>query len=218
MSILERKGSGAVRPVPLPMDLDAGALNIKQAVIVLCFVGMCMVVVALGLGLAVLVVWRGGYWLVLGLLGLLVAFVALAMAGVVFWLAVRAWYDHRERLIEWHNTAVDGYVNSGDRGIVAEPNDWSFSAESPVHMVWLAVQLHEQVVGGAETPYSVRNLVGLHLWRGRRVGELTKSEAERVGRKLAALDLIEGRMEGYAGRWVPRSAGEAAERVLKGWR
>jgi hypothetical protein len=68
----------------------------------------------------------------------------------------------------------------------------------------------------------VREIEGDVWLRGSRgnlvkLGNVSAGTAERMGRRLAELGLVEGRKNRSAGRWVAASADEVLAMVADGW-
>jgi len=200
------------------MSLEHGALDVTTALRVGSFVLLCIVVAIAG---AALLGWALADREVRGLAlaaGVMVAGVALLVGGTVLGLAVRSWLAHQERLELWNDAALANYELLAGAVEVEEYTEYSFVATNPLHVSWLALEVQRRVDAGDETPYSVRALRGPIIVAGRRVGELSKAQAEAVSRAFGLLGLVVGRTEGYAGRWVPQCSDEALAMVAERWR
>lgn len=218
MELVSKTGTRTRAPAAPHMSLEHGALDVVTALRVGAFALLCIIVAVAG---AAVVGWsladRDARGLAL-VAGALVSLVALLVGGTVLGLAVRAWLAHQARLELWNDAALANYELLSGAVEVEEYTEYSFIAANPLHVAWLAYQVHQRVAVDGGTPYSSRELRGPIIVAGRRVGELSKVQAEAVSRMFAQLGLVEGRVEGYAGRWVPQSTDEALQLVIARWR
>lgn len=201
----------AQRPAAPPVDLDAGRLDIVRAALAGGFV-----ILALLFGLA-------GAWIasvtsssLLRLFGGALAGIALLFGGVVVWVSVREWLDHRARILDWHAVSIEAYERLQGAETVQKVTEWELSPDNPGHVLLAALLVHQRVMAGESTPYSVRSLQGPYFLAGRRVGNMNKLSAELMGRRLAQLGMIDGRREGAAGEWVPANADEIMAMIARG--
>lgn len=218
MELERRERARVSAPVKPFMDLDVGEFDIRGAALSAVFVFVALLVALLA-AVALRYSFTRDYWNFLsGGFALLVALLACWLAYGVGALTWGRWCDHRERLRAWHEAGLNSYVNS--RGVIEaeEITEYSFSADNPLHVLWVALDVQRRVDSGEDTPYSARALRGPMFFAGRRVGELSKQQAERMSARLAALSLIEGRREGYAGRWRASGADMVVDVVRERWR
>lgn len=203
------------RPVEPPVDLDAGRLDVVRAALAGAFVLGCVLVAALGAWALLSAIEHNNR------LGSIVAgavvLVCLVFGGVVLWLSVLEWVRHQDRLSAWHDAALAAYSDAGAETIETV-SEWELSIDNPGHVIVAALDVMLRLRDGSEMPYSVRELRGPIMWSGRRVGSLSKIGAESMSRRFADLGLVAGRREGFAGAWVPRSADEVLDLVLRNWR
>lgn len=210
MDIYTRERTRSAAPVKPFVDLDVGAIDIKDAALAFAF-AFGMLVVAVCGTLVLKYSFTREYWnFISGAFGLVVALVSIYMGASVVRLTLVRWQAHQERLARWDTAALESYVNLGGGVYTDEMTEYSFSADNPLHVAWCAIEVMRRRRAGDDTPWSTRNLRGPMFLGARRVGELSKTEAERMGARFASLGFIEGRCEGSAGRWRV----ETAERVF----
>jgi hypothetical protein len=206
------------RPVEPPISLDAGRLDVTRAALVGVFV-LGSLTVATG-GAWVVMRATGSYqvnWLAL-LFGAGTSVVALSFGGVVLWVSIREWLDHRGRVQDWHAASLYAYEQLGAVETIDQVSEWELTTDNPAHVLVVALWVHQRLQEGRTTPYAVRSLAGPLFLAGRRVGEMSKLSAERMGQKFEQLGLVAGREERRAGAWVPRTQDEVVQTVLKSWR
>ena len=94
---------------------------------------------------------------------------------------------------------------------------WELMTDRPLHMLGLALALHERVKRGEDTPFSTRQLTG-DVWLGNvKLGQLTPAAAEEASRFLADVGLVKGRQARQAGRWAAESTEEVIQAVARRW-
>lgn len=211
MSIRGIDSTLAQRPAAPPIDLNAGRLDIARAALAGGFV-----VLALFVALA-------GVWVVsvaestlLQIFGAALAGVALLFGGIVIWVSVHEWTDHRTRVQDWHNVSIEAYERLQGAETVQHVSEWELSPDNPAHVLLAALLVHMRVQAGEMTPYSVRQLHGPYFLANKRVGNLSKLSAERMSARLAQLGLVDGRSPGLAGAWIPESADDILRIVSSG--
>lgn len=206
MEMYTRERSRQAAPVAPFVDLDVGAVDIKDAALSFAFAFGMLVVAALG-ALILKYSYTEAYWNHLSAaFGLCVSLVAVYMGWTVLSLTLARWQAHQERLAAWDAAALAGYSALGGSTYTDEVTEYSFSADNPLHVAWCALDVMRRVRAGDELPWATRRLRGPLFLGSRRVGELSKTEAERMAQRFAALGFIQGRQEGYAGRWCVESA------------
>lgn len=206
------------RPIEPPIDLDTGRLDIARAALAGAFVLGSLVVILLGAWIVAGA--TSGYQVnIIGVVfGGGVVAIALTFGGVVLYVSVYEWLDHRQRVQDWHAVSLNAYEELGAVETVEQVNEWSFTVDNPAHVLLAALWTHQRLQEGIETPHSVRALYGPVFLAGRRVGEVGKLTAEQMGRKFEDLGLVVGRGERRAGSWVPEDLNEVWSTVLKNWK
>jgi len=202
-----------VRPAAPPIDLDAGRLDIVRAGLAGGFVLISVLVSVLGL---VLVLYVNS--LVVDILGAAIGGIGFTFGGVVLWVSVTEWTDHRDRVREWHNASIQAYIDLSGAEKVEQVSEWELSAANPAHVLIVALWAHMRVMEGEGNAFTVRKLNTPIFLGGRRVGNLSKLGAESMGTAFAKLGLIEGRREGYSGEWKPQTADDVLDLVVNHWR
>lgn len=218
MELQRREQVRVSKPLAPPIDLDAGAIDLRQAVLAVLF-GLGLLVVALGGALVVSLSARGSDWSWLGIIaGALVSLVGVGLGGTVFRVLLLQWHDHRARVVAWNTAALGSYIEQRGAVIAEEITEYSFTVSNPLHVMVIALEVHRRVVAGEEFAHATRSLRGPVFMGGVRVGELSKTRAEEMAQRLAALGLIVGRCEGYAGRWSPVSYDDVIVRLTSAQR
>lgn len=117
-------------------------------------------------------------------------------------------------------TKVSVPILPTEQETVKELSD-SFSPDNQSSVVSVATWIQLELSKGHETPYSVRNLQSPLLFgsstRQTSLGKLSQTQAVNMLKRLADLGLIQGRSEGIAGTWVPRSVEEAVTMIGTNW-
>jgi hypothetical protein len=211
MSIRGVESTLAQRPAAPPIDLNGGRLDILRAALAGGFVLAALLVMVLGVWLFS---WAESRIAMFA--GAIVAIVGALFGGVVLWVSVAEWLDHRRRVADWHDLALESYARLQGAETIQQVSEYELSADNPAHVLLAALLVHLRVQSGEVTPYSVRSLHGPYFLANRRIGNLSKLSAESMSRKLADLGLIDGRSPGVAGAWVPASADEILAIVSKG--
>ena len=201
------------RPVAPPMDLDSGRFNVAQAALAGGFVLSALLLASFG-GWIVLRSW--GFATLGVAIGLVLAVVGTAFGLVVLVVSLGEWTDHRRRVADWHAVALVAYQENGAE-LVEHVSEWDFSADNPAHVLVAALSVSRRVVEGAENPWSNRNLQGPVFISSRRVGSISKLQAEELGRKFERLGLVEGRSERAAGSWQALLPDDIVKLVWDNW-
>lgn len=202
------------RPIAPPMDLDGGRFNALQAALAGGFVLASLLLASFG-GWIVLKSWSVAN---LGVAIGLVLFVVGAAFGVsVLWISLGEWADHRRRVADWHYASLVAYQENGAE-TVEHVSEWAFSADNPAHVLIAALTVARRLSEGADAPWSVRSLQGPVFIGSRRVGSLSKLQAENMGQKFVRLGLVEGRSERMAGSWSSSSPEHIIKLVWDNWR
>lgn len=201
------------RPVAPPMDLDGGRFNVLQAALAGGFVLGALLLASFG-GWILVKSWGSG---ALGVaIGLVLFLVGAAFGLVVLWISLGEWTDHRARVADWHAAALLAYQENGAE-TVDQVSEWDFSADNPAHVLIVALTVARRLSEGADTPWSVRGLQGPVFMGARRVGSVSKLQAEELGRRFVQLGLVVGRSERVAGVWSAPASSEIVKAVWDNW-
>lgn len=219
----------SVRIATGPMLLDSGRFNAADARGSLLLILAVVAVACLGALLAAAAAPRGTWaglstwrWLIVGF-GVLVALLALMVAVVALTVTLAEWLSYRRRLEDWHAATLAAYEDAGGQEIDRSLSVFELSDAAPAHLLLLALSIQQQLAASSESkPWSVREIEGDVWLRGSRgnlvkLGNVSAGTAERMGRRLAELGLVEGRKNRSAGRWVAASADEVLAMVADGW-
>jgi hypothetical protein len=201
------------RPVTPPMDLDSGRFNVLQAALSGGFVLAALVLASFG-GWIVVKSW--GFATLGVAIGLVLFLVGSAFGLVVLYVSLGEWTDHRRRVADWHYAALTAYEENGAE-TVEHVSEWDFTADNPAHVLIAALTVAQRVQEGADSPWSNRNLQGPVFMGSRRVGSISKLQAEELGRRFVRLGLVEGRGERIAGSWLATSPDRIVQLVRDGW-
>ncbi len=202
------------RPIAPPMDLDGGRFNALQAALAGGFVLAALLLASFG-GWIVLKSWAVAN---LGVaIGLVLFIVGSAFGVSVLWISLGEWADHRRRVADWHYASLVAYQENGAE-TVEHVSEWAFSADNPAHVLIAALTVVRRLSEGADMPWSVRSLQGPVFIGSRRVGSLSKLQAENMGQKFVRLGLVEGRGERVAGSWSSSSPEQIVKLVWDNWR
>lgn len=200
------------RPIAPPIDLNAGRLDVTRAALAGAFVLGALVVVLLGLwifGRSESLLWRS--------FGGALALVGLSLGGIVLLVSVQEWTDHRARIADWHALSIESYREIQMAETIEHITEWTLTIDNPAHVLLAALAIHLRQQEGNQLAHSTRQLYGPVFLAGRRIGDISKLNAENMGKQLARLGLIDGRSERNAGEWVPESADEIIQLVTRNW-
>jgi hypothetical protein len=196
------------------MDLDGGRFNALQAALAGVFVLASLLLASFG-GWILVKSWGSAN---LGVaIGLVLSLVGSAFGLVVLRISLGEWADHRRRVADWHNAALVAYQENGAE-TVEHVSEWAFSSDNPAHVLIAALTVARRLSEGADTPWSVRNLMGPVFIGSRRVGSVSKMQAEQLGQKFDRLGLVDGRSERVAGSWSTTSPEQIIKLVWDNWR
>jgi hypothetical protein len=201
------------RPIAPPMDLDSGRFNVAQAALAGGFVLSALLLASFG-GWIVLRSW--GFATLGVAIGLVLAVVGTAFGLVVLVVSLGEWTDHRRRVADWHEAALVAYQENGAE-LVEHVSEWDFSAHNPAHVLVAALTVARRLTEGADSPWSVRQLQGPVFISSRRVGSISKLQAEELGRKFERLGLVAGRSERAAGSWQALLPDDIVKLVWDNW-
>ena len=199
------------RLAPLPMNLDIGRMTVLEAAQVGMLALVALFIATLAIGIA-RVAGPGEAWSTLHPLRQAVAIFAWSVAlmsgglsAVVVWLTVATWMDYRNRIADYHALYLD-LMQAGE-AVETETtiHEWELSPSRAIHILAVAVAIHQRVQAGDTTPWSVRGLTG-PTWLGRlRLGDVPAGRAQEMTNALEQLGLIADRGPRKAGSWQPRS-------------
>lgn len=218
MDLRQRERTQISRPTAPPIDLDSGRLDLVRAAAAAGFVLGALIVAAGGGWL--LVVSKSSYetnWFGV-MLGGGISLIALTFGSVVLYVSITEWTDHRARVMDWHKQALKERQVNGGQEVVEHVSEWELSTSNPAHVLLAALSVHMRLQQLETTPWSSRRLRGAVFFAGRRVGDVSKTTAEAMGKQFALLGLVDGREEGDAGEWIPTSTDEIVRLVVKNWR
>lgn len=219
--------SSSTRPAPALMDLDVGRINPKEAMQIAGLAVASLFAATLGALLANIAApdqfsswsaWR----LAIALFGWGVAILGAGLAVTLARLTYDDWVTYRRRLDEWHYAALDAYERAGGQTTEQTVSAWELTANSPLHVLALALAANQRVAAGQASAWSVRSLAG-NVWLGAgggrnvSLGELSPSQAEAVCKVFAQLGLVRGRGPRVAGEWAAQSADDVVRLVSENW-
>jgi hypothetical protein len=204
------------------MNLDVGRLCAREVVQLGSLTIIALFLGTLGAFLVYLVLpgqfgtWAG-WRVLLALFGGGVAFLGYGLSLTIARLLYRDWTSYHERLAEWHAAAIESYEQSGGVQVETSITEWELSASRPLHVLAVALAIQARAQSGEQNPHSVRAIEGA-CWLGHlRLGDVTPSQAEHMGRALADLGLVRGRAPRRAGEWVPSGTDEILARFQRNW-
>ena len=201
------------RPIAPPIDLDSGRFNVSQAALAGGFVLSALLLASFG-GWIVLRSW--GFATLGVVIGLVLFLVGAAFGLVVLSVSLGEWTDHRRRVADWHEAALVAYQENGAE-TVEHVSEWDFTADNPAHVLIAALTVARRLSEGADAPWSTRNLQGPVFMGARRVGSISKLQAEELGRKFVRLGLVQGRSERVAGSWPALLPDDIVKLVWDNW-
>lgn len=200
------------RPIAPPIDLNAGRLDITRAALAGAFVLAALLVLLLGLWIF------GRSEALLGrFAGAALASIGLTLGGIVLTVSIQEMMDHRARVADWHALALEAYREIQMAETVEHVTEWTLTIDNPAHVLLAALAIHLRQVDGNTLAHSTRQMYGPVFIAGKRVGDISKLTAERMGQQFERLGLIGGRTERRAGEWLPESADEVLSMVIRNW-
>jgi hypothetical protein len=165
--------------------------------------------------------WRlvasAGLWLLI--FGVLLTVLSYAVALAISLLASRGWWQHQQRVEDWHYAQLAAYEAAGGQESQREVLQRTLSTSEPAHALLVALHIVQQAREGIATPWSSPKLAGGGgLWyNGVRLGDLSKTEAEEFSRLFAEVGLVKGRKKGAAGQLAVTGEAEALQLVAQNW-
>lgn len=218
MDMHQRERTQITRPVAPPVDLDRGRLDLRRAAGAAGFTFGALMVATLGSWLVVgSVTIYGVNWIGV-VLGGSIAVIALVFGSVVLYVSITEWTDYRARVRDWHDQALWERQQSGGAETIEHVSEWELTTSNPAHVLLAALCAHMRHEQGESAPWAVRKQIGPVFVAGRRVGDISKGNAELMSQQFARIGLVDGRAPGVAGEWTPRSADEVLHLVVKNWR
>ena len=205
-----------------PMDLDGGALRVKEAVRVftLATIGAGAGTVGL-LGGALfgrLAIWAGYGTLSSACSIIAAGFTlagALAWSGSGFLVGVYVWrvVAHQVRLDHWHRAELAAYRAAGGLHVDRQASSSELTIQRPADVINVALSLAERARRGDLAAPSVAAMTG-DIWVGRvKFGALTKRQAEQFLQALQQVGVVENVKAGRAGRLTTVEPHEIIELV-----
>lgn len=212
-----RQETDVKKYTPPPVQLDQGKPDMRQAALAAAYVLGALVVAAVGGWIATQAMQPYRQAPGLAVVGCAVTVVALMFGHAMLRVTLGEWSDYRERMLDWHDVAVEAYKAVNGTETTTQRTELDYSPDSLAHVILTALYVHLRNQAEDGNAHTVRALRGPMFLAQKRIGTLSHHDAEEMARKLAALGLIEGRDAGQAGTWVPQSADEVLERVLEKW-
>lgn len=200
--------SQTIAPAALPVSLEINRVDARH---LLALVGLALLLLVIaGMAVGIMIVWP-----LVALAGLLIVVAAVSLAGLLVWLVaaeVQARIRYHALINEWHYAAMERYQSGAADSVASTSTEWELSVNNPAHTLIVALHLHQMIELGG-TP-SVRMIEGPMFLAGRRIGDLSRDQAQLVLARLAGAGLIEGRGPRVAGRWVATSADQIVQALL----
>lgn len=212
MSFSHSESTVIKRPVTLPYHIETYRLDWQRVLLAAAAALAALLVATI---LLLLAHWLAAWSWLAAAAAAAGALLAIAIAGTAVWLQLAEWNDHRAMIWELHTTYIDGLQATGATETTEISSTTLLQAEELAHVLLAALMVQRLIQQGAETPWATRNLRGPVFIGEQRSATISKPGAEALSRRFAELGLIAERSEGYAGRWVPRSADEVIELIWK---
>lgn len=204
-----------------PMDLDGGALRVKEAVRVLTLATMGTGAGAVALALALLLGELAALrWPVISEVAAVLSAGA-TLAAALLWcgafglVGVYSWrvVSHQLRLERWHRAELAAYRVAGGAQVDRQMAIRALTIHEPQHVLNVALALAERARRNELPAASVAALTG-DIWLGRvKVGELSKRQAELFVMALKQVGVITGGRKGAAGQLATTDPGQIIELV-----
>lgn len=205
--------STSTTPASLPVSLEVKEVAVSH---LLALLGLALVLLAAAAGLGWLAAAARLPAPALSLLLSLAVLAAVLLAGLVVWLVaaeLRARLRHHEMIAAWHDAALARYESGLADSVESRAVSLDLLPSNPMHLLAVALYLHQRCMLGA-TP-SVRVLAGAFFLAGRRVGDVSKEDAQLLLAELSRRGLIAGRGDRVAGRWLPESYDDVVSVLLE---
>lgn len=223
MSVKQFTASERIGPAKLPMSLDVGRLTARDA----AQLGG-LAVAALGVGaFGALLAWLAwpefgtwsGWRVVFVGFGLSVGGLGVGLAVVVGRLSVNDWVSYQRRLEDIHQLYLESHEQAGGVEIERTLTGWELALDKPLHVLALALSVHERVMQGDQTAFSERKIgADGSIWLGGvKLGQISQGAAAEGSRLLADVGLIQGRGPRQAGRWAAQSTDDVIRAVTRDW-
>lgn len=225
--ITETRAREERRTQAAPVDLEHGRFEPGQ---VLKLWGIAASALAVGSAGGLFISWgsaassshwrlvaSAGLWLLI--FGILLTVLSYAVALAISLLATRGWWQHQQRVEDWHYAQLAAYEAAGGQESNREVLQRTLDHSEPAHALLVALHVVQQAREGIATPWSSPKLAdGGGLWyNGVRLGNLSKTEAEEFSRLFGAVGLVHGRRKGHAGQLAVAGEAEALKLVAQNW-
>lgn len=223
MSVKQFTASERIGPAKLPMSLDVGRLTARDAAQLFGLSIAALAVAAIG-GLLAWLAWPdyvgwSGWRVVFVSFGLAVGGLGVGLAVVVGRLSVRDWTSYQQRLDDIHQLYLESHEQAGGVEIERTLTGWELTLDKPLHVLALALSVHERVMQGDQTAFSERKIgADGSIWLGGvKLGQISQGAAAEGSRLLADVGLIQGRGPRQAGRWAAQSTDDVIRAVTRDW-
>lgn len=154
--------------------------------------------------------------------GILVLVTSYVVAGVAGWIVIYGWSSFIHRQHDWHIAELSAFEAASGVEHETTVTITELSSSRVLDVLAVALSVHQRVLAGDRTPYSVRELEGDH-WLTTGTGQMVKlgsvgaGESERLGKLLSDLKLVRGRAKAKAGEWVPETFDDVVSSVTTNW-
>lgn len=222
MSIKQLTQTERIGPAKVPMDLNVGRLTARDAAQLLALSVGALAVGAVGMLLAWLCLPDymsdlSGWRVVFMAFGLSVSVLGVGLAVITAWFYWRDWTFYHERLADYHQLYVESHQTTGGVEVERTITGWELMTDRPLHVLGVALAVHERVMKGEASPFSTRQLEGPVWLGGVRLGDLTPATAEETSKLLSDVGLIKGRQARQAGRWSADSEQDVIKAIVGKW-
>jgi hypothetical protein len=210
------------RPANIPVDLNQARLKLAEAFQLLGYALLCLFVAVVGasLGLAA-APWAnlstGGFRLVVFLFGAGVAGVSLWLAASTTRLTVQSWTAYLDWCWMYVEVDVAGREQTGNVEKETEIQVWELTVNNPRDILIAALGIYWATKQGKENAHAVREMQGDMWLDGIRLGNVNTTQAQRLGKALGLVGLIEGRGNKSSGTWKAESADDVLHIVAQNW-
>jgi hypothetical protein len=202
------------------LDLDVGRLTVKEAMGLGALTIAALFVGTLG-GLLAWWAWPEWSWsgprVAFVLFGSAVGLVGSGFGVLVARLTVEDWLSYRRRLDDWHEAALVAYEATEGRETEQHVTAWELTASHPLHVLAVALAVHQRAQAGDAGAHSVRSLEGAVWLGGVRLGDVGSTQAEQIGRVFSDLRLVRGRGPRQSGEWSAGSADDVVKLLAENW-
>lgn len=228
--MIQRSVTQNVRPAEVPVNLNVGAPDAKQALFTAGFTFGAILIAAIGAGIAALSFPRSALdqWNALRVIGIVmgiaIAATAFVYAFVMGNVTVGLWQGYQKRLNEWNDAALDMWYAQNGVETTTEISQLELTPSIAGHVLLTALAIHHRLAQSprySNAPWSVRGLEDKIYLAGTNnsvlLGEITGTRPELMSERLYQLGLVRDRKPGAAGVWVPESYDQIFEMVARNW-